>query len=200
MNKSLFDDNNRNAVRELIGEAQSGVSAAIDELKKRYTPLIESLSAKFCRDGMSFQDRDDIREEALINFLNAIFSFDLSFDGVEFGLYAKICIENGLVSFIRSLDRRRRISEVSLDSIFESSDKKPQKDMLAVMADREQALILSKRISDLLSEYENRIWWMYVSGLSVREIAKSLNVESKSVSNAVFRIRKKLREMVESEK
>ena len=196
----MFDENNRNAVRGLIKDAQGGASAAIEELKRQYTPLIESSSARFCREGTSSQDRADIREEALINFLNAVFSFDLSYEGVEFGLYAKICIENGLVSFLRSLDRRRRIPEVSLDSISESSEKKVHKDMLAIMADREQALMLARKISDKLSEYENRIWWMYVSGLSVREIARDLGVDSKSVSNAVFRIRKKLRDMVEAER
>ncbi len=176
--------------------AQEGDQGALESLRDRYTPLIESCASRFCHDGMLSHDRDDILEEALVNFCNAVYSYDLSVQGVEFGLYAKICIENGLVSFMRSFERSRRISAVSLDELSGSDGKGELCDMLDVLADREQATILARRISDRLSKYENRIWWMYVSGLSVREIASTLQVESKSVSNAIFRIRRKLRDMV----
>ena len=56
---------------------------------------------------------------------------------------------------------------------------------------------LVKSIKKNLSDYENRVWWMYVSGLSVSEIARRIGVvEPKSVSNAVYRIRKKLRAVI----
>ena len=35
---------------------------------------------------------------------------------------------------------------------------------------------------------------MYVSGMSVSEISRAVSADSKSVSNAIYRIRKKLRE------
>ena len=188
----------KDAIRRFISEAQAGSNEALDELKRRYTPLLEGSASRFAHEGMSSQDREDIRQEALINFLNAVFSYDLSMAGIEFGLYAKICIENGLVSFLRSFERRNRVSQISLDSVSSSADRGAAKDMLGLMAEREQAIILAGRISAVLSEYENKIWWMYVSGISVREIARSIGADSKSVSNAVFRIRKKLRKMMDS--
>ena len=192
----MTDENLKDVVGRLLKEARAGSGDALEELKKRYSPLIESCAHRFIREGMTSQDKEDIREETLINFFNAVYSFDPSFEGVEFGLYAKICIENGLVSFMRSFARRNRLSQISLDDISTSVENKDKRDMLSVIAEREQTLILAKRISDCLSSYENKIWWMYVSGLSVREIASRLGVESKSVSNAVFRIRQKLSEMV----
>lgn len=188
----------KDAVRRFILEAQAGSNEALEELKIKYTPLLEGSVGRFVREGMSSQDKEDIRQEALINFFNAVYSYDLSMEGIEFGLYAKICVENSLVSFMRSFERRNRIPQISLDSISSTEDKKAARDMLCVIADREQALLLAKRISESLSEYENKIWWMYVSGLSVREIAASIDAEPKSVSNAVFRIRRKLREMMSS--
>lgn len=186
-------------VRDLIARVQGGDQDALEALRGKYLPLIESSAYRFYRDDMSAQDREDIAEEALINFCNAVYSYELSLEGVEFGLYAKICIDNGLVSFMRSFDRRKRILEVSLSEIDGEGDK-AHRDMLDILADREQAVILAKRISERLSKYENRVWWLYVSGLTVRDIALRISAEPKSVSNAIFRIRRKLGDMIESDK
>ena len=198
VNKSLTASNKKDEVRRALAEAQSGNQRALDLLRERYRTLIENSARRFCREGMSSQDREDILEEALINFCGAVCSYDLTVEGVEFGLYAKICIENALVSFMRSFDRRRRISVLSLDEKFASEEKKDHDDLLGSLAEREQAVLLARRINVRLSKYEKRIWWMYVSGLSVREIAKSISVEPKSVSNAIYRIRRKLSDVVES--
>ena len=188
----------KDEVRRALADAQSGHQGALELLREQYRPLIESSARKFYREGMSSQDREDILEEALINFCGAVCSYDLTVEGVEFGLYAKICIENALVSFMRSFDRRQRISALSLDEGMTSEEKKEQVDLLGSLAEREQAVLLARRINDRLSRYEKRIWWMYVSGLPVREIAKSISAEPKSVSNAIYRIRRKLSAVVES--
>ena len=52
------------------------------------------------------------------------------------------------------------------------------------------------RISANLSEYENRIWWLYTSGAHAKDIAERVGKDEKSVSNAIYRIRKKLRELL----
>ncbi|MBP3375369.1 MAG: hypothetical protein J6L83_01230 [Clostridia bacterium] len=186
-------------VRDLIARVQGGDQDVLEVLRGKYLPLIESSAYRFYRDDMSAQDREDILEEALINFCNAVYSYELSLEGVEFGLYAKICIDNGLVSFMRSFDRRKRILEVSLSELDGEGDKE-HRDMLDILADREQAVILAKRISERLSKYENRVWWLYVSGLTVCDIALRISAEPKSVSNAIFRIRRKLGDMIESDK
>ena len=48
-----------------------------------------------------------------------------------------------------------------------------------------------------LSEFENRVWWQYVTGVSVSDIARGLGRDERSVHNAIYRIRKKLRERLE---
>ena len=44
---------------------------------------------------------------------------------------------------------------------------------------------------------ENRVFEMYVSGMSAAEMAKRLDVSEKSVSNTVYRIRKKLKSVLQ---
>ena len=180
----------------LINRAKDGDSDAFAKLKKRYTPLLESQSVKHISPDMMPQDIDDLRQEAFVIFCNAICNFDVNNGGVEFGLYAKICIENGLASFVRSYIRRKNKATLPLESAENLSDVNSE-DFLQEIIDKEHTEELILSIKKSLSDYENRVWWMYVSGLSVSEIAKSIGgVEPKSVSNAVYRIRKKLRKVI----
>lgn len=181
-------------VTELILKAQSGEDGAFSALKDIYRPLIEASARKFCTDQMSEQDREDILQEALVHFCNAICSYNCESGGVEFGLYAKICVENGLVSFIRVYNRQNRLRAVSLeerttDNVFDCDG-----DVLEMIAMRERTAVLVRQINKRLSKFENKIWWMYVAGLSVSAIADAVGAERKSVSNAIYRIRKKLKD------
>ena len=181
-------------VTELILKAQSGEDGAFSALKDIYRPLIEASARKFCTDQMSEQDREDILQEALVHFCNAICSYNCESGGVEFGLYAKICVENGLVSFIRVYNRQNRLRAVSLeerttDNVFDCDC-----DVLETIAMRERTAVLVRQINKRLSKFENKIWWMYVAGLSVSAIADAVGAERKSVSNAIYRIRKKLKD------
>jgi DNA-directed RNA polymerase specialized sigma24 family protein len=53
---------------------------------------------------------------------------------------------------------------------------------------------LCRTVRGHLSDYENRVWWQYVTGVSVADIAEGLGRDERSVHNAIYRIRKKLRE------
>ena len=179
-------------VRELILRAQAGDDSAFAALKDIYRPLIEASSKRFTSDAMTEQDGEDLYQEALVHFCNSVCSYNCDADGVEFGLYAKICIENGLVSFVRVYNRQNRLRAVSLeeraDPIFIDGG-----DVLSSIVERERTAMLVRQINKQLSGLENKVWWMYVSGSSVSAIAKELQIENKSVSNAIYRIRKKLK-------
>lgn len=181
-------------VNDLVDLAQRGDQNAFEKLRKVYLPLLESQASKHILPDMTVQDIEDIKQEALIVFGNAVRSYESEISGVEFGLYAKICIENRLVSYIRSYLRQIRSQVVPLDVAknFADSD---TKDIFQTMVDRENSEELVRSIKKILSDYENRVWWLYVSGMSVAKIAETVGApDAKSVSNAIYRIRKKLRE------
>ena len=141
---------------------------------------------------MTTQDIEDLRQEALVQFCNAVCNYDLSLDGVEFGLYAKICIENRLVSYVRSYKRRKDKAFFSFD--VEVSEDSSYTDPAQDIIDKERFTALVELIEGSLSDYESRVWWLYVSGMSVSDIAKKLGVDDpRSVTNAIYRIRRKLR-------
>ncbi len=181
-----------------IKNAQNGSQESFEVLRETYKPLIESCSRKHILDGMNSQDIEDMRQEALVNFYKAVCSYDCESHGVEFGLYAKICLDNGLVSFVRSYIRGKRRITVSLeDGGAEYADPYEQVDFLQSVIDGEKQAELVRKIKNNLSDYENMIWWRYVSGKRVCEIAEEIGAPSaKSVSNAIYRIRKKLRAVI----
>ena len=73
----------------------------------------------------------------------------------------------------------------------------PPQNFLQKIVDEENAAELITLIRGKLSDYENRVWWMYVSGMSASEITESLGIhDARSVSNAIYRIRKKLKGML----
>jgi DNA-directed RNA polymerase specialized sigma24 family protein len=67
-------------------------------------------------------------------------------------------------------------------------------DLAARLVEDESFRQLCRTVRSHLSELENRVWWPYVTGVSVSEIARELGRDERSVHNAIYRIRRKLRE------
>lgn len=192
----MVEDNNKKQLFLHIKNAQNGNQNSFEILKEQYNPLIKGCTSRHTVVGMTSQDVEDLHQEALVNFCRAVCSYDCDFEGVEFGLYAKICIENGLVSFVRSFARVDKNHTIPLDENVYVHNASERRDPLQAMVDKENASELVRVIRNCLSKYENRVWWMYVSGMSVAQIADAVGTDAKSVSNAVYRIRKKLRDRV----
>lgn len=161
----------------------------------RYTPLIDSMTLRFCHAEISAQDREDLRQEAVICFYRALMHFDTTQDKVQFGLYAKECIRNGLISNLRALKKHENLLLLD-DSMFSGTDPDVSEDPARKLMEDEAYLALSRRIRDSLSAYENRIWWLYLAGRTAKEIALLTGKDEKSVQNAIYRIRKKLRTVI----
>lgn len=183
------------AQRDLIRRAQSGGQEACDALRRQYAPLVSSMLKQFCVSCRTEQEKVDMAEEAEAVFLNAVSSYDTEQDEVSFGLYARICLRNGLVSALRHLEVLRRLSVVSLseEQLFEWED------VAAGVASDDRFLWLSRLIQDSLSGYEQQVWWAYVAGTPVARIAARLGKDEKSVYNAIYRIRRKLRDRLGNE-
>lgn len=174
---------------ELLVSAKSGNQRAYSELLIRYRPLISAMVNRYRIPDMPDQETEDLREEAVVSFCNAVVKYDTAQSEVDFGLYAKVCISNGLLSYLRDL-KRRSIPTGELTEAEELSA-----DPVASVIEEENFKALHALIEETLTEYENKVWWSYMSGMTAREIGESLGADEKSASNAIYRIRKKLRNL-----
>ena len=174
---------------EKINRARNGSREALMALQAAYRPLMDSLLAVYSQ-GMNDQERSDMREEADRAFLRAITRYDTESPRISFGAYAKICMRNGLISARNELYEIRREPVVA----FPDEDLAADDDVAADLAEEEGFRNLCRVVRGHLSDFENRVWWQYVTGVSVADIAKDLGRDERSIHNAIYRIRKKLRE------
>ncbi len=178
-------------VRALILDVRGGDQNAFDTLLDQYRPLIDASVARFSSDESFSLYCEDLKQEASVVFYNSILAYDLDQNEVEFGLFAKICIYNALVSFLRALKRRSAepVAEIPQNLITVQDFEDPS----AKMLEQERLKSLYAVIRKNLSELEYKVWQLYISGRSAAEIAALLSTDEKSVNNAIYRIRKKLR-------
>lgn len=188
---TMSDNSKNKEILKLISEVRSGNEEAFKQLLDRYTPLIESSVSRVLVDGQYVLHEDDLRQEATVVFYNSILTYDLEQHEVEFGLYAKICISNALISQVRRLQRRNaeRLSEASDEGLFGWDREDPSVRIL----EQESLKSLYSIIRGNLSEFEYEIWQLYTSGRTAKQIGEMVGKDEKSVANAVYRIRKKLR-------
>jgi RNA polymerase sporulation-specific sigma factor len=190
----MGNDSNSAAIIRLISEFRNGDENAFLELFLKYKPLIESSVASIISDEQYGIYAEDLFQEAAMVFCNSVMTYDIEQQEVEFGLYAKICISNALISQVRRLRRIRaeRFSDTSDKELFAHDSEDPAVRIL----EQERLRSLYSVIRGSLSRLEYDIWQMYVSGRTAKQIGTLIGKDEKAVNNAIYRIRKKLRALL----
>ena len=170
----------------LLASVRGGDESAFAVLLDSYAPLLNSLSSSL---GASSEAQDELMQEARFALYRAALSYREG--GVTFGLYAKICVRNALVSRLRKAERE--VALCSLDHLSDSLMPQDGGDALDSLLRDESFRELCSRIAELLSPYERRVFVLYASGLSLKEVAHELGKAQKSVRNALDRCLSKLR-------
>ena len=152
-------------------------------ISKQYHPLLVSMTGIFLERGRSYNlDRDEIFQEAQIALYNAHCTYNSKQTDVTFGLYAKVCVRNRLVSMLR---KAKRSTQVSLPS----PPPEPRERELA----KAQLAQLRTAVEDKLTFIERAALGGYLAGLSYREIAAKHGCSAKAIDNALWRVKKKMR-------
>ena len=189
----MGDINNKTEVNCLIQMVREGDQGAFVRMLEIYKPLLDAAVSRFCKDELSQRFREDLYQEATVVFYNAILNYDLDSDGVEFGLYAKICVTNALISELRALDKRRAEKYLPMTDGEVGSE---IEDPSAHIIEQESIQRIDSVIRGNLSDYEYRVWCLFASGKTAKEIGAAVGSGEKSVSNAIYRRRKKLRALL----
>lgn len=178
-------------LQELLLQAKHGDQQAFASLLSRYTPMLEATLQKIRSPHMTDEDMKDLRQEAYLSFYRALLHYDLDQDAVSFGLFAKICVTNGLCSAVRKMKHLNGALVLSLDEWNEQMDERT--DPSAHLIEQENFNALYAIIEQTLSPLENQIWRLYIQGKTAPNIAAIIDKNEKTVHNAIYRIRKKLR-------
>ena len=183
------------SVHELLNAVRCGDQNAFSVLVSLYRPLIDRAVNRFSQKLYGEESREDMRQEAMAAFYDAIRTYRADQEKVEFGLYAKVCIGNRLISHLRREQRQQgllSLDEVSVEEMLGADD-----DLLSLVIEAEEAEELFCSVRETLSRYEYHVFSHYIKGKTSAEIADILGKSVKSIDNAIARIRKKLKNLLQ---
>ncbi len=182
--------NEEKRIDQLIELASGGDDGAFAELSEVYAPMLKAACAQYL-DEMGQDAYGELWQEALLALHRALSTYDAE-KGVSFGLYAKICANNALISYVAQATRRRgRADYVPIDELPELQDL--ENDPTANERYLETYREIVAKLYGILSEFELRAFVLHINGMTVDEISSELGRKRSAVESAVSRARKKAR-------
>ena len=171
---------------QMLQRIKEGSDSDFIDLTHKYDAVIKSLTKSYFEKCKHLgAEYEDLQQEAAMGLYKAAMTYRLDQDGVTFGLYAKICITNRLISVQRKLIRANN-KKIAKESHV-------QKNVHTGRTERYDVDV--ERCACVLSKLECDVFYLFLEGCSYGEIAQTLHKDVKSVDNAMYRIRKKLKEL-----
>lgn len=188
--------------KELIKLAKTGDDYAFEKLLTSYKNLVTSISRRYFLVG---GDVDDLIQEGMIALFRAVKTYDET-KNVSFAAYAKTIIERQIINEIKRANSNKNLAlndYVTLNNqggiqsqnedtyfILEAENFSTPENLMVSSDNIKQTL---KQIKETLSDYELSVLELYLSGETYTSIATKLNQSTKSIDNALNRIKNKLK-------
>jgi len=186
---------------EVVHLAKTGHIGATEFLITRYRPLVETKAKAYFVMGA---DREDVIQEGMIGLYKAIRDFRL--DRLDkFRPFAELCVTRQIITAVKTATRQKHVPLNGYVSLNRSGPGGAQDNtLLDVLPDRPRNTSESKAIADKLpqnlhemmrhslSELERQVLKCYLDGLSYREMSRDLRCHTKSIDNALQRVKRKI--------
>jgi RNA polymerase sporulation-specific sigma factor len=175
---------------ELAVLAANGDDEAMAHLISAVTPIARAKASGFANARIS---NEDLMQEGMLGFLDAVKSFDPS-KGVPFRAFAETCINNRIISAVRMNFNSKNAalsSAVSFEA--ESVEIASDSDPADIISDKFETEYLSQLLSTGLSDFEKKVIDLRLRGKSYAQVANELCCGEKAVDNAIQRIKSKMR-------
>jgi len=197
----VFLDFKDKSDEEIVAQAKSGNNRAQEYLISKYENFVKAKARSYFLIGA---DKEDIYQEGMIGLYKAIRDFNPE-KSTSFKSFAEICVIRQIITAIKTATRQKHIplnTYISLNKpIYEEESERTLLDVLAgikitdpeeLMISKEQIEYIEEKISKVLSGLELEVLTSYLDGKSYQEIASDLEKHSKSIDNALQRVKRKL--------
>ena len=185
---------------QLVLLGREGNHQAMDEVINRYKSIVRKKANTLFLAGA---DSDDLLQEGMIGLYQAYRDFDPE-KKAAFKTFAGICISGQMHKAIEAAGRDKHLPLNKYVSLFSEEAEGSEENMAArfdaengndpeeLYIDRENVKVLVERIKNILSPLEWEVFFCYVNGLTIRQIAEELGKNEKAIGNARDRIRTKI--------
>jgi RNA polymerase sporulation-specific sigma factor len=186
----------------LIALAKQGHADAYDRIVRRYYGFVRLKASSYFLAG---GDADDLIQEGLVGLYKAVRDYRTDRES-SFRNFAELCITRQIITAVKTATRNKHTplnqyvsfsqspaaagdSDSTLDEVLPgptASDPVNQ-----VIATEELASLVTC-LSGVLSELESRVLSLYLDGYSYEVIAERLDCDTKTVDNALQRVKRKV--------
>jgi RNA polymerase sporulation-specific sigma factor len=186
---------------EVVELAQRGRRDAAEHILYKYRNLVRSKVKSYFLVGA---EREDLLQVGMIGLWQAIVDYRHD-KATSFPAFAKVCIHRHIITAIKAATRQKQLPlNTSLSLEVPADDDSSEWNMADVLqagheTDPEGVLLrgedtrrLRSLLYQMLSDFEWRVLSGYEMGKSYREIAVELHCKTKSVDNALMRIKRKV--------
>lgn len=180
---------------------------AQDYLLDKYKEFIRLKATRYFLVGA---EKEDIIQEGMIGLFKAIRDYRPG-KQASFKVFAEICVNRQIISAIKSATRQKHRPlncYVSLDKpVFEEGKERTLLDMLGgshgvdpenLLVDQEAFNDIERNVSTMLSDLEWEALCKYLESKSYQQIAQELHRTTKSIDNALQRVKRKLEKYLAS--
>ena len=187
----------------LVALAKEGRSDAYDKLVRRYRRFVRVKSSSYFLLG---GDADDLMQEGMLGLFKAIRDYmaerEASFRG-----FAELCITRQIITAVKTATRNKHTalnqyvsfsqtpaaagpdSDTTLEEVLPGPD---ARDPVNQVISGEELESLVACLTSVLSELESQVLSLYLDGRPYEEIGARLECDTKTVDNALQRVKRKV--------
>lgn len=193
--------------KSIVMDAKNGDVRAQEYIISKYEGFVKAKAKSYFLIGA---DKEDIYQEGMIGLYKAI--RDINFEkATTFKAFAELCVTRQIITAIKTATRQKHIplnTYVSLNKPV--SDDESDRTLLDILSSikvsdpeelvigQEQKKLIEDEIERVLSDLEKEVFQSYLDGKSYQEIACDLDVQAKSIDNALQRVKRKLEKCLAS--
>ena len=175
----------------LVEQAQGGDKQAEEQLLLRYRNLVRYCARKFFLIG---GETEDLIQEGMMGLFQAVGAYQNKEGNASFKNFAYTCIWRRIVDAVKLAAKKQPTGTLVLDSDVDFMHNPPDPDAKMIYIDEQNELM--QKISGILSDWEFRVFTLYLGGMSCAEICLSTGREIKSVDNALQRSKNKIQALL----
>jgi len=190
----------RQEMMNLVTRAQKGDEIAMNELITEFSNYVFQAEKKYFIPGST---REDLHQEGFIGLFTAIKTYDPS-RNMSLEDYISLSIRNAIIRAVRSATQKKQLLLTNADSLEADTNtflrlQSQRRELEEIVLGKLQAEQIDDIINYYLSRSEKKVLKLRLEDYTVDEIAEIVNEDRKTVENALYRARKKIKSYVSDE-